>query len=165
MTILTTDRLVLRHFHMQDAPEMARQLGAWDVAKWLTSPPWPYGLADAEWFIDDASSDDSFAITRDGALLGVVGGLDDLGYWLGQSHWGFGYMTEAARALVDHRFQQGLKQMHSGYVLGNEASARVLAKLGFTPTEVKTELSVPRQAKVQLQRMVLDCATWEARNV
>ena len=59
----------------------------------------------------------SLAITPKGrprSLIGAVGiephgetGKPYLGYWLGTPHWGEGYATEAARALIDAFFAYG----------------------------------------------------------
>lgn len=164
MVEIVTERLVLRGFVLQDAEPMARQIADWDVIKWLTSPPWPYTLADAEWFIGDHLSDDAFAITRNGEIIGVVGGDDDLGYWLGREHWGHGYMTEAAKAALAHRFSRLSTPITSGYVLGNEASRNVLLKLGFQNTFKRREMSTPMGKDVELQRMQLTAERWRARH-
>lgn len=162
MVELVTERLVLRGFLPQDAEPMARKISDWDVIKWLTSPPWPYSYADAERFIGDHMSDDAFAITRDDELLGVVGGDDDLGYWLGKEHWGHGYMTEAAQAFLGHRFSRRSDPITSGFVLGNQASCNVLTKLGFQNTFVRNDMSVPMKKEVALQRMELTADRWRA---
>ena len=45
----------------------------------------------------------------DGTLIGACG-IDprdegtELGYWLGAGYWGHGFMTEAARAVIDYAF-------------------------------------------------------------
>ena len=57
----------------------------------------------------------------------------ELGYWLGVPHWGKGYATEAAKALIDYAFGVlCLSALWCGYYAGNEASARVQKKTGFT---------------------------------
>ena len=161
MTILTTNRLVLRPFEHKDAPALAELIGDWDVMKWLTSPPWPYALKDAEWFIGDRSSNGSFAITCDGSVMGAVGGPTELGYWLGQKYWGRGFMTEAAHAVVGHCFGADIDHMTSGYILGNGPSCAILTKLGFQNTHVLTEEGTPQGGDVQVQKMRLDRERWQ----
>jgi RimJ/RimL family protein N-acetyltransferase len=57
-----------------------------------------------------------------------------MGYWMGKPYWGFGYATEAARALVLYIFaQEAFDYLTIGHFRENPASARVIAKLGFEP--------------------------------
>ena len=50
-----------------------------------------------------------FVLMLDGTLIGACG-IDprdegaELGYWLGAGYWGHGFMTEAARAVIDYAF-------------------------------------------------------------
>ena len=56
----------------------------------------------------------------------------ELGYWLGADAWGSGYATEAATALVDFGFREmGLARIYAQVLAGNDASCRVLEKLGM----------------------------------
>ena len=40
--VLTTRRLILRPITLDDADEITRGLGNWEVVQWLTTPPFPY---------------------------------------------------------------------------------------------------------------------------
>ena len=56
----------------------------------------------------------------------------ELGYWIGESWWGRGYCTEAARTMVDFGFSTlGLKKIHAHFMAKNPASGRVLQKIGM----------------------------------
>jgi RimJ/RimL family protein N-acetyltransferase len=56
----------------------------------------------------------------------------EIGWRLGRAYWGQGLATEAARAVVAHaRASLGLRRLVSIHVVGNEASARVMVKLGM----------------------------------
>jgi ribosomal-protein-alanine N-acetyltransferase len=56
----------------------------------------------------------------------------EIGYELAPEHWGRGYATEAARAIVRFGFSElHLHRISSWCVADNIASARVLEKLGF----------------------------------
>ena len=78
---------------------------------------------------------------RDGATLaGVVGlyrqsgGAAEIGYWVAPGSRGRGFMTEAARVVVDWAFSaEGLELARIEWraVVGNVASARVARTLGF----------------------------------
>ncbi|HEX5871027.1 MAG TPA: GNAT family protein [Longimicrobium sp.] len=75
-----------------------------------------------------------------GELIGNVGvrretaeePMADMGFELSPDHWGRGYATEAARAMVDWGFGEwGLDRIHAHCVSENTASARVLERLGM----------------------------------
>lgn len=68
----------------------------------------------------------------------------ELGYWLGQPFWGRGYMPEAARALLQHGFEDlGMTTIWCGYYDGNRKSKRVQEKLGFVFHHTCNEVPVP----------------------
>lgn len=79
----------------------------------------------------------------DGAHVGCAGlrpvpGRDrflELGFHLRPEHWGQGYATEAARAVIAHAFSTaGAEGLVAGHHPQNEASRRVLERLGFRHT-------------------------------
>ncbi len=156
--VFATERLRLRALRPEDAPAIAEGIGDWQVIKWLTMPPWPYGLADAEWFIGDEASDGARVIEIAGQVAGVVhieGREGELGYWLARHFHGHGYMTEAAGALVAQHFALGGGDLNSGYLMGNGPSRNVLTKLGFSSTHVERKHARPLNADVDIQRMIL----------
>ena len=56
----------------------------------------------------------------------------DIGYELAPEHWGQGYATEAAMAIVDFGFRElELHRVSSWCIADNAASARVLERLGL----------------------------------
>lgn len=56
----------------------------------------------------------------------------ELGYALGSRHWGQGYVSEALRALLGYGFSElDLNRVEADIDPRNEASGRVLEKLGF----------------------------------
>ena len=56
----------------------------------------------------------------------------DIGYELSPDHWGHGYATEAARAIVQFGFAAlNVHRIWAWCIADNVASARVLEKLGF----------------------------------
>jgi len=57
----------------------------------------------------------------------------EIGWRLAHAHWGRGYAPEAARAALDHGFQQlGLAEIVSFTAVANLRSRRVMEKLGMT---------------------------------
>ncbi len=56
----------------------------------------------------------------------------DIGYELDPGHWGHGYATEAARAILDFGFAElGVHRIWSWCIADNVSSARVLQRLGM----------------------------------
>lgn len=126
--------------------------------------PFPYPEGGAEAFLAhdadlrQAARSSTFAITLDGALIGLTGltlltkgetGAEqwDFGYWLGVRWWGRGLTTEAGRAVLAHGANDlGLATLHSSCFVDNPASQRVLAKLGFAETGRGEAGSVARGA-------------------
>ena len=76
-----------------------------------------------------------------GEVIGCVGAhwasqadrCMEFGYWVAEPAWGRGVATEAGGALVRYVFDAyPVERLQSRVFMGNDASARVLAKLGFT---------------------------------
>ncbi len=141
---LRTERLLLRDFRKDDIPDIVRLAGAREVAATTLRIPHPYTQTDAESFLrmrNEAGFGYSFAITLlpSGELCGGVGLHPDavhpraeLGYWIGVPYWGCGYATEAARAVLDFGFRElKLQRIFAHHFAGNQASARVLQKIGM----------------------------------
>jgi RimJ/RimL family protein N-acetyltransferase len=150
MTVIRTPRLTLRPFNGGDIDAMVALLNDWEVAQWLAIPPFPYGRADARFYVDHiranheagAATEFAIALTDGDGVVGSVGlrmkSADSMhaaiGYWLGQPHWGHGYASEAVGAVVAYGFGSlELERLEAETDPENERSARVLAKVGFRP--------------------------------
>lgn len=164
---LKTARLTLRAPQDDDATWIAAEISRPEVHSMLTSPPHPYGLADAKaWLARSRTCDWQYVIVAD-EPVGIVT-LDspvwgqELGYWLRPSAWGKGYMTEAARAVVGAWFAQGEDTLNSGHLTENAGSAGVLAKLGFRYTGALMRQSGFYGRAVEVQRMQLSKAAFTA---
>lgn len=141
---LTAERLLLRRPSEHDVGAIVEVVGDWEVARRLARIPHPYSPADAMFFLEHVvPAEWVWAITKHGLnqLIGAVGltpeddGAVELGYWLSPAHWGDGVMTEAAGAVVSYGFDTlALSTIGSGYFEENQASGRVLHKLGFVET-------------------------------
>jgi RimJ/RimL family protein N-acetyltransferase len=140
---IETARLLLRPYTRADLPFLPDLIGDWEVARWLSRSPFPYTPRDAvDWLrlsrrIRWLRQGLPYVIVRreDGAVLGGIGVSfedNELGYWLGRSHWGRGYATEAVCGISDRAFSgYGLDHLWAGVMPGNERSCRVLEKAGF----------------------------------
>ena len=141
-----TERLLLRPGWAEDAPALFEAIADEGIVRNLASPPWPYTLAHAEAFLATQRRPDEAALlvfrrTRGAPqLIGSAGfgrlpsGAIELGYWIARPHWGLGFATEAAAAVVAiARDSLRLERLVAGHFLDNPASGRVLQKLGFKP--------------------------------
>jgi RimJ/RimL family protein N-acetyltransferase len=167
--VLKTDRLVLRAPCTQDASAMAQLLADRRIAINTARIPYPYGLDDAEQFIASVNRLDgeaTFMITLDAAPIGVCGvepreGGPEIGYWIGVSYWGQGYVTEAARALIDYAFGELQHEtLQAGARVSNPASRRVLEKCGFQWTGVQLSRVRAINSAAPADRFRLDRRLW-----
>ena len=134
-THLQTARLKLRPVAAGDQAAIVSGIGDLAVSRWLSQVPHPYMAADFHEFATEiAYPGETFAIEDATGFVGVVGAGFELGYWfIPQAH-GRGYATEAALAVLTMQFAHDESTVTSGYFVGNDRSARVLAKLGFVET-------------------------------
>jgi RimJ/RimL family protein N-acetyltransferase len=162
VTVLRTVRLVLRPLDEADLPVLAERINDFEVARWLSQVPFPYTLADAEWFLGHLRSGAEMAwVIDDSALRGIVGLGEEFGYWLERGSWGQGYATEAGRAVLGWHFAQpAAGEVLAGHFLGNRASARVLTKLGFEPVALRTSPCRARGHEVHSRLMRLTPDRW-----
>jgi RimJ/RimL family protein N-acetyltransferase len=169
--VLKTARLVLRAPRPEDAKALATLINDRRIAENLARVPYPYRLADAKEFIARANNggvETSFLITLpDDTIVGGCGvgklfGTDpEIGYWLGVPHWGKGYATETARALIDHAFTElGHDRLEAGARVSNPTSRRVLEKCGFQWTGVMLLRVRALNSAAPADRFRLDRGLW-----
>ena len=94
----------------------------------------------------------SFAIDVDGAAAGGIGfsaGVDverfsaEIGYWLGESFWGRGIVTEALRLVSGYAFREcQVLRLFALPFADNARSIRALEKAGYTKEGVLRSSSV-----------------------
>lgn len=154
--VVSTERLILRGPVRNDAAALAHLLNDLNVAGMTSRIPHPYGLADAEAWLDSAMKcdfRDEAAFVIEHRNFGVVGGLGfmpgdrpELGYWIGRPYWNRGYATEAARGAMKWVKRDWRKPVVvSGHFADNPASGQVLCKAGFLYTgDVEQRPSVAR---------------------
>lgn len=135
----------LRKWEKEDKPALVRNANNRKVWRNLTDAfPYPYTEADADFWIaiaNQATPSIHFAIDLEGAAVGGIGIIagegiarhtGQFGYWLGETYWGKGIATAAARAMVAHAFSGSIFQRLEAPVFAwNPASMRVLEKAGF----------------------------------
>jgi RimJ/RimL family protein N-acetyltransferase len=168
--VLKTRRLVLRAPVPDDAEALAALLNDRRIAENTARVPHPYTLKDAETFIDHVAdgSEVAFLVTlTDGRIVGNCGIATiradgpEIGYAIGVAHWGHGYATEAARAIIDHAFRDiGVKELLAGARVSNPASRRVLEKCGFQWTGVVLQRVRAINSSAPSDRFRLDRRLW-----
>ena len=174
---LETRRLWLRWPRHADCEAIVRLAGEKAVAEMTAAIPHPYPPDDATIFVFESRKANALgrglrmAIAprkKPQQLIGMIGiepspedGRPHLGYWLGRPHWGKGYATEAARALVDAWFAYTeADELTSAARTVNPASRRVLEKCGFRPTGAGLMAFPARGGVFPVDRFVLDRRAW-----
>lgn len=144
--ILETERLILRPIAMEDAPVLQDLFNNWNIIKNLgIQVPWPYPDDGEVDFIKSQmpqiEKGETFVWVlthkETKALMGQVDfrlkdkDRDNRGFWLGEPHWGNGYMSEAVAAVNDFIFSElGIEEFYVLNHASNEASRRVKEKTG-----------------------------------
>jgi len=135
--------MILRDFKYTDIPHLLRYLNNDKVTQYITaSIPQPYTSDDASWWINEGSQSENIkAIEHEGIFVGCIsatlGNFEynrsaELGYWIGEEHWGQGIATAAVKAFSDHLLDKTqLARLFVSVVNDNKASIRVLEKNNF----------------------------------
>lgn len=137
-----SERLFLRPAFPEDSGAILAGIGEESIVRNLARAPWPYTFDDARSFaaLPQDMRLPHFLVTLPG--IGVIGsagmgeheGEPELGYWIARAHWGRGYATEAAGAVLRIARTLGHRRVVAGHFTDNPASGKVLRKLGFVPT-------------------------------
>jgi ribosomal-protein-alanine N-acetyltransferase len=146
MTVLETDRLILRRFTLDDVEPLAAIYADPDITRFLGGPrtveetrgqvQWAMEFFDQHGvgFLATVLKETGELIGRCGILLQIIDGdhYVEVAYGIAASHWGRGLATEAARALKEHGFRDhGYSRMISLVAPDNHASRRVAEKNGM----------------------------------
>ncbi len=146
---LYSERLMLRPFHLDDAPDIQRLAGDKEIALKTENIPHPYEKSHAEEWIRthqekfDKQEEISWAIAHreQSHLIGTIGiinihseyELAEIGYWIGKPFWGRGYCSEAGHAVLEYAFTSlELIRVCAAHFKSNHASGRVMQKLGMS---------------------------------
>ena len=138
--VLETERLSLRRPTLADAKAVARLANDRRIAENTRRLPHPYLQEHAVEFVraTAATGETVFLIENNHVPLGMAGiswlepDAPELGYWLGVDHWGQGFGTEAARAVIDYFFEEfSHDTLFAGARVANPSSRNILEKCGF----------------------------------
>ncbi len=173
--MIQTARLHLRPMTENDLVPLSRALNNFRIARNTSRIPWPYRLDDAIAYLAGlrrlGPGSSWLAITRKSepsVIVGAIGynenpaGLEaELGYWLDEPCWSRGYGLEAATAMVTHAFTAaGNDRLTASYHHGNEASRRILDRLGFRFTHHEMSHSLARRRLVPTAFTELSRREW-----
>jgi [ribosomal protein S5]-alanine N-acetyltransferase len=142
---LKTEQCTVRPFRFEDAESLS--IHANNRKLWLNLRdlfPHPYGLADAQAYLMRVVGEtplSRFAIDVGGEAIRSVNlrlGSDierrsaEIGYWLGEAHWGRSIVSAAVGAVTAYAFRElHLLRVFALPFARNLASARVLERVGY----------------------------------
>ncbi|MGE8432432.1 GNAT family N-acetyltransferase [Chryseobacterium joostei] len=143
--IIETERLILSQLEETDIPFIVDFLQHRIYSDLTSNIPYPYTEDDARFWLKmskDAFENNSgytFGIrNKENQLIGAIGLHDrdddkaELGYWIGMPYWNKGYVTEAARAIVDFGFKKlNFNKIFATHFLHNPASGKIMEKIGM----------------------------------
>ena len=142
---LETERLILNAITTSDIPQIVDYLQNKVYSDFTSNIPYPYRKEDAEYWLKLAEEafvnrkGFTFAIrNKDQKLIGAIGLHDEgsdkaeLGYWIAIPYWNKGYVTEAAKAIIDFGFRElHFNKIFATYFPHNPASGKVMEKIGM----------------------------------
>lgn len=155
MVAFETERLVVRRLRQDDLDDFAALCGDPEVARYMDEGR-PLSREQTQRWIDVSLANyeergwGCFGVTAKPGdrLIGFAGfarppdrpGVVELIYAFAPDRWGRGYATEVAGAMVAFGFERcGLTRIEATVDPANEASKRVLAKIGMTYEGSKAE--------------------------
>ncbi len=170
--VLETERLSLRRPTLADVKAIARLANDRRVVEHTRRLPYPYLQDHAIEFIRYTAAEPreiAFLIEHNFAAVGVVGlnmlepEAPEIGYWLGVEHWGQGFGTEAARAIIDYFFEEfDRDQLFAGARVANPASRNILEKCGFQWSGVELHRFESLGCSSPVDRFRLSRSVWSS---
>jgi [ribosomal protein S5]-alanine N-acetyltransferase len=144
---LETERFLLRELVEADAPALFKYFSDPDYTRYLSfdthmtiDQTKEFIAAMRELYQQKDSLRWAIQLKESQELVGTAGlhfwkreiRCAEVGYHIGKPYWGRGYASEVLRAMVKFGFQQmNLNRIEGYHNAGNDASGRVMQKLGF----------------------------------
>ena len=170
--VLETERLMLRRPTLADVKAIADLANDRRIAEMTRRLPHPYSQDHAIEFVRATARDAGetvFLIESDFEPIGMVGvdwrepDAPELGYWLGVAHWGRGFGTEAARAVIDFTFEEfGVEHLISSARVANPSSRNILEKCGFQWSGVELHRFEALGSSTPVDRFRLSRSVWSS---
>lgn len=170
--VLETERLMLRRPTLADVKAIAALANDRRIAEMTRRLPHPYTQDHAIEFVRAIATDTRetvFLIESNFVPVGMVG-IDwrepeapELGYWFGVEHWGQGFGTEAARAVIDFTFEEfEVEHLISGARVANPSSRNILEKCGFQWSGVELHRFEALGSSTPVDRFRLSRSVWSS---
>jgi RimJ/RimL family protein N-acetyltransferase len=170
--VLETERLLLRKPTLADVKAIANLANDRRIAENTRRLPYPYLQDHAVDFvraIAEIGQEIAFLIEHNFVPIGMVGinfgtrEMPEIGYWLGVEHWGQGFGTEAARAVIDFFFEEHAhEQLYAGARVANPASRNILEKCGFQWSGVELHRFEALGSSTPVDRFRLSRGVWSS---
>ncbi len=170
--VLETERLSLRKPTLADVKAISNLANDRRIAENTRRIPHPYLQDHAVDFvraIAEIGHEIAFLIENNFVPIGMVGinfskrNMPEIGYWLGVDHWGQGFGTEAARAVIDFFFEEHeYEQLHAGARVANPASRNILEKCGFQWSGVELHRFEALGSSTPVDRFRLSRGVWSS---
>lgn len=142
---LHTERLLLRPFLESDAEQVficCQNPNLGNNAGWKPHKTFEESLSILQTVFIGQENIWAIILKENQQLVGSIGIVPDpkrenpqarmLGYWLDESHWGHGYMTEAVQIVLKYGFEElKLSLITANCYPHNERSQKILIKNGF----------------------------------
>lgn len=157
LPLLETERLILRPLTLADAPALFEACRDPRLTRFMLFETHD-SIADSLRFLNEsafpnyaAGWPDPFGIARKNEperIIGCSGAnwthghkVMECGYWIAVPEWGRGIATEALGRLIEYVFAAtDAERIQARVLVGNEASDRVLLKLGFQIEETRENI-------------------------
>ena len=138
-------KFTLRPWHVSDIDNLVKIANNYKIAKNLTNKfPFPYTRESGNGFIAFANQHDPLqinAIDIDGIAIGAIGihpqndvmcKNAEIGFWLDESYWGQGIMSQAVNRMIGYGFENfDINRIYGRVYHTNIGSQKVLEKCGF----------------------------------
>jgi RimJ/RimL family protein N-acetyltransferase len=170
--VLETERLSLRQPTLADVKAIAHLANDRRIAENTRRLPHPYSQDHAVEFVRAIATQrrgSVFLIENNHSPVGMAGidwrdqAAPELGYWLGVEHWGQGFGTEAARAVIDFCFEEfDTEHLLSGARVANPASRNILEKCGFQWSGVELHRFEALGSSTPVDRFRLSRSVWSS---
>jgi len=160
--ILQTERLILREVKESDIDDLVKEMNNIKISSCLLEVPHPFKMNHAKIWIKHClktakkktRTDYIFAITfkEEDKMIGevILSDVDlyqkkaELAFWLSESHWKKGIVSEAVECVIDFAFNSlKVNRLEMSIFAKNEASNALAKKLGFKYEGTKREASMP----------------------
>ena len=138
MTLITTQRLTLRHFQKEDSLQLHAIFSHPEAMRYWSTPPHAT-LKETQAFVDqtialsESNSGNDFVVLLQKRIIGKMGlwNNKEIGFIFAPERWGHGFASEALRAVINFSSQQGISTITADVDPRNAAAIKLLEKHNF----------------------------------